>query len=657
MIREKSGLSQSLSLRDRSCSWLCAGAFLSFWIFQLAWIPSFAQSYPYADSAKTTAFIKPLEDRSFPSFFTSDNPDNRTVLSDTTLEGVTQFDPVRKKKWSQAHLGTMGSAHWPIVYQPENRRGFDLGWRQFDLYRINPDSFKFYQLDYAWSEIAYNQGSEQEDAQIQALFSRNFGPQTNFTIQYNRLLYIPLGASKFVNQRARNVAFATGIWYQNPATNYRAGLSFTRNSIEQKDNGGTLNDSYFQPDLFQNEISVPVFLSDAQTRFVTNTLNVHQYLPLFQKPDSTTTPSNNFFLHHHLQYEQGVYKFFDQLNGSPESGVSTTDSIFYRQLLIDPRGLRQQTKWNSLENTFSLNWKTANAFDFVAGLSHKRISLQIEDTQTTINNLFITGKTSLKITNALAVNGYGHLGVLDNAGDYKVKGEISARNSFFTLRATLTQELFGPDFIKQEMRINRRLVWNNEFRSTAATRAAVTCSFPALNLSLSGNYHRIENLIIFDQTGLPAQLNNTVNVLQLFLQNQFKVGPLRNENLLAFQYTPQNDALPLPKLYTQNSLFLEGYVFDRAMLSRLGIHLRLTSSFMPYQYQPLTGTFFIQDGFETGFFPAADAFITVKVSDFRFFFRYDNLTTSLLGQRFYQTTNHPYLNAYMRFGFRWILRN
>ncbi len=614
------------------------------------------QTYAYEDSAKVNTQIAPLENTSLPFLFLASEPKNLKPFADTTLEGINHFDPVRQPLYSHGNLGTMGSAHWPIIYQREFRRGFDMGWRQFNHYQIHPDSFRFYKLQYAWSEIAYNQGSEQEDANIKAIFSRNFGPNTNFTIQYDRLLYIPLSATKFQNQRARNVAFASGLWYENPQSGYQTGFSFIRNSIEQKDNGGVTSDSLFNPNLFQSEISTPVFLADAQTRFVNNNLNFHQYLPLFNTPDSIST--NQLLIHHHLDFEQNLYKFYDNLNGTPTNSLPATDSLFYQDLLIDIRGMRQYHKWRKIENTLSLNWEIPEKVIVKAGLLHRNVRISQETGQQTINNLMVIGDARFDFSKTTSLLTSMHLGLWDNAGDYRIKAMLSIRNnSFVRLNATFIQELFSPDFIKQEMVVNQQPVWTNAFKATAATETNVQLHFPSLSLSLSAAYHRLQNLIFFNYSSLPEQSEESTTLFQTFLRNRFKIGPLGNENLFVFQFTPQSKQLPLPRFYTQNSLFLEGWVFKKAMLARIGLNLRLVSGFNPYKYQPLTGAFYLQDDFTTNLSPIADAFLSIKVSDFRFFFRFDNLSATLLNQRYYLSANHPLLNSYMRFGFRWLLKN
>jgi hypothetical protein len=601
-----------------------------------------------------------------PSAFHPASPGQLYALNDTTLQHFRQFDPIRLPRFDYAHLGTIGSAHWPLIYRPEYRKGFALGWDQFSLYQIHPDSIRFFQLNNAYSEIYYTQGGEQEDARIDALFSRNFGPNTNFSLEYRRLLYIPLAANKYRNQRARNTAFAAGFWYEHPEGRYKAGLSFSRNSTEQKDNGGITTDSLFGRDDFQSPLTVPVYLEEAQTRYVRNDFSFHQFLDFSLGADSTGNGGSLIRFHHHLQYGTGLYKYFDELGGTPDNPLSQNDSIFYGDLLVDVRGLRQQLNWQRLENRLTAGWElkrrgppSANPpARLQLGASHRYFWLQTEPEMIRLQNLLVEARLDVSLGDLISLRTYGHLGLLENQGDYKLEGELKVElPALGILEGRLTNELYSPNFVQQQLRVNEQTVWENAFNKTLATRLYARWTKPEWKLSVSAHYHLIDEYIYFNQEGFPQQESDLLNIFQLSLSKSFRLGPIGNENVVTFQQSTLPEIIAFPEIYSTNSLFIEGFLFRRAMLARFGLDLRLSTAFFPYRYQPLSGQFFIQNEFETGFYPIADLFLAFKVSDFRFFFRFDNLTSLLSEERFYQTADHPYLDTYFRFGFRWILRN
>jgi hypothetical protein len=600
-----------------------------------------------------------------PAYFFPAQPGQVRVLDDTTLRNFAQFDPIRLQTLDYAHLGTVGSAHWPIVFRPVQRKGFDLGWHQFDLYQIHPDSFRFFQLNNAWSEIYYSQGGEQEDARIDATFSRNFGPNTNFSLEYRRLLYIPLAANKYRNQRARNIAFATGFWYEHPEGRYKAGFSLTRNSIEQKDNGGITTDSLFGRDDFQSPLTVPVYLEEAQTRYVRNTFSFHQFLDLPVGRDSLS-PGSLIRFHHHLKYGSGLYKYFDELNGTPETALTQNDSIFYQSQLVDIRGLRQQMQWQQLENKFTAGWelKRQNSRTedpparIQVGASHRIFWLKPEPDRTEVQNLLVEGKLDLAFGENISLSTYAHLGLLDNAGDYKLEGNLKVELPVLgILEGKLISELYSPTFIQQQLLVNHIPLWESNLNKTLATRLYARWHKPEWKLSIAARYHLVDEFIYFNQEAVPQQESNLLSILQLILTKNFRLGPLGNENVITLQQVSPTEILPLPQLYSTNSFFIEGMLFRKAMLARFGVDLRISTAFFPYRYQPLSGQFFIQDQFESGFYPMADVFLAFKVSDFRFFIRFDNLNAIFSDNRFYQTADNPFLDTYFRFGIRWILKN
>ncbi|MFT6705262.1 MAG: hypothetical protein ACJATF_000083 [Flavobacteriales bacterium] len=207
------------------------------------------------------------------------NIDQEYPYQDTSIELFQNYDPARQQQWDYATIGNLGGAHFPFVYQPRQRRGFDIGFHQFDLYKTEYEDFAFFRLRKAFTRLHFTQGKTQQDTYSQALFSRNFSKGINFTLDFKRINH----TGQFQNQKAENTSLAFGFWYKSPGQQYDAFISYISNGIFQEENGG-IDISTINPVNIQEAFSVPVQLGNnvANTAHTERAFHFHQRF-LFNK--------------------------------------------------------------------------------------------------------------------------------------------------------------------------------------------------------------------------------------------------------------------------------------------------------------------------------------------------------------------------------------
>ena len=150
------------------------------------------------------------------------------------------------------------------------------------------------------------------------------------------------------------------------------------------------------------------------------------------------------------------------------------------------------------------------------------------------------------------------------------------------------------------------------------------------------------------QTGLP------INILQLTVKKNFRVGPIHLDNVLSLQNVSES-FIRLPSLYTKNSLYYAGKWF-KVLDVKLGFDLRYSDTFFSNYYHPLVGQFILQDQQEIGNYPSVDAFFSMRVTTFRAFFKWENLTRLANDQLFYPSSFYLYpLNGF-RMGIYCVLK-
>ncbi len=384
-------------------------------------------------------------------------------------------------------------------------------------------------------------------------------------------------------------------------------------------------------------------------------------------PENTLPKGRTYTLMHRLAYKKGTYRFSD---------ISAfADSSYYKNLLLDFRGIRHFVQTRKIENTFAISTfkprksgadKVKQQSDFFEiGIRHSFNWIDEEAADSTVNNLFLTGKWNFAPSERLKVKTYAHLGLWDNAGDYRVSGEF-----FFDLKKlgqlklNAVNQLYRPELLQQRFYISSRNAWTNDFKPTLETNLSATYALPKWGFQASGQYHLLNNFIYFDTLATAQQTGAPLSIFQLILQQNFRLGSFHLDNVIVLQQTT-NDALNLPNLFSKHSLYYDGKWFKRKLQIKLGVDVRMNNSYFANTYNPLVGQFILQNTQKINFFPAVDASASIKVQQFRFFVKAENLTrffADAVGsiqadEQYYQAALYPIQNSRFRLGLGWKFGN
>ena len=594
--------------------------------------------------------------------FYADNPNLEIPFSDSSLIGYFhQYDPARAQDLDYLHLGVVGSAAIPVLYQSPNRKGFDIGLHQFDHYFTRSIDLPFHRLEKPYTNLAYAQLGDQSDTYFTGQFSRNFANGLNFSLDYKRASLVGQ-QNQFPNQNSRNTAIAMGLWIHGENGRYDGFLTFAANTAEQENNGGISVEPSSTGD-FLTLSSAQTFLDNAQTRHSLRDFTYTHYLKFGGFQDSTGRQSRSYTVGHQINYISSNFKSFDTFS----SGPTASDSSYYNNFLVDFRGLRFALEHRRLENTFQLNTfrLKKNSGNVPQGqkdlievaLSHSINWLDFERSDSTINNLFLSGRIGFNPSERLKINTYGHLGLLDNLGDFKLEGELFLDfKKLGQLSAKATNQFYEANLMQSRFEVSQKQIWKNNFQKTLETSLSGTYAIPSFKFSVTGNYFLVNNMIYFDETGFPIQTGTPVNILQLLVQKDFQVGHFHLDNIVSLQ-TISEDFIQLPSFYTKNSLYYVGKWFN-VLNVRLGADLRFNDSFNAYYYNPLTGQFQVQNAFLTESFPVVDGFFSMRVTKFRAFVKWENILNSIDPSRFYyQLAYYPHWQGGLRFGIKWRFVN
>ncbi|MCB9279074.1 MAG: hypothetical protein H6562_09185 [Lewinellaceae bacterium] len=590
--------------------------------------------------------------------FSAQNPNREVPFSDSLLDDFFhQYDPARKKSVDYLTLGILGSAAHPLIYQPADRQGFDVGFHQFDLYLMPAEDLPFYRLQRAYTNVGYTIGSEQPDGYFTGSFSRNFANGLNFTLEHRRIFQLGR-LDQYPNQNTRNTLFATGLWYHSPKGRYDGFFSVAGNTIQQQDNGGLITPPVAEGQFASPSSAVP-YLVDGQTRQSYRDWMYTHYLKFGGRRDSTGRSTRAFTLAHRIAWKDNKYKFFD--------AYTVSDTAFYNRFPsfeADERGARVYMEWQQLENRFELSTfkvakKQARAQarsqrDLLSvGVVHKYHTLKLEPGRETINNLFLTGKLGFHPNETIQLDVNAQLGLWDNAGDYRLEGDLAlGLKKAGVLNLHAVSQLYKPNWIQENYLISGRKIWNNVFKPTLETHLSASYTLPGINLELTGAYNLLNDFIYFDQQGLPRQTGVAVSITQLIARKEFKVGPIHLDNTIALQKASE-DVIRLPEIFGKHGLYYAGLWF-RVLDVRLGFDARYNTAYYAAYYNPFIGQFQLQDRSQVDFYPNLDGYFAMRVSRFRAFVKYENITALLKkGELYYQTADYPFPDAAVRIGIKW----
>ena len=593
-------------------------------------------------------------------YFNLQKPSERYLLTDTSFQNFHIYDPIRLQEFDFVSTGNLGSAHQAIVYQPLFHKGFNAGFNNYDLYKFNHNAIKYYQVEKAYSDIAVSQGNSQEALFTKAKFSKNIAPLVNLAVDYQLIN----NEGIYANQRSRNNSFVINTWFHSTSDRYKGFLSYNTSKIQQKENGGVvLTDALLRKSLVA--IGRPVNTNSAQSEYFQRELAYSHYYELGNIAIDSTNyqPSRNrkYTLFHQLILRKNTNRFVDE--------ASVAGSRYYGNFQKVEQGINQNLEYKEYENTFSIRTYQQNKSQSTAwgkpdkntttkdllevGLTHTYTTLQQSPIDSNFQNVFIFGNAAYTPSPKLKIVTYAHLGVLGQIGDYYVKGDaLVALPKIGELKLGLIAQHYAPNLLQQQLYVSDSLVWKNNFSNTFENSFSASYNLPFLNLTVKGQYHLISNYIYYNELAQPQQTANEVSILQLSLNNHLRWKGFLLENDIYLQNSNQS-FIPLPTYYSIHRLSYQGKIFKKVMDFQAGAQVRINTPYFANNFQPVTAQFFIQNQSQRAFYPTIDAFINIKIKDFRFFINVQNIYDYFTPAFDYPVFSYPAFDSGARFGFRW----
>lgn len=587
--------------------------------------------------------------------------------------------PFYRKDVNATWLGVAGSA---LQYYDWFNRSSENGVSFYDPYEswtYSAKTLPMYNTKTPYTELAYFgtifANSQKESDNLHILTTQNIFPEFNFTLEYDRFG----GNGIMENESTTNKTFVTSVNYLGKRYLMHAG--YIHNKVTRDENGGTSDNSMVR-DTTLDAREYPVYLSDASTSIIRNTLFLDQQYRIpftfirnmkdrridkafkdsvlasgdttlaasleqlleerrAARAEADTLESHDIttaFIGHSSEYSVFRRSYEDNITGT--SGRDFYNNVFN----YNPTTSFDSVRVMKLENRVFLKLQPWSDQAIVSklngGVGNRILSYSTFDptflkgtTNTVWNSAFIYAGVEGQLKDYIhwdATGDYVFLG--DQMNDMSVKANArfdmypfrKARKSPVSFEVNFETSLEEPEFYHQHYYSNH-FKWDNEFGKISTTKIQAGFSIPRWRISARVGYALLSGNVYFDSTGVVRQNNSPMSVLSASLNKNFVLGPIHLDNRLLFQISSNQDILPLPSLAANSRAYLQMNVKRDIMQLQIGAEGWYNTKFYSPGWNPAVGAFYNQKEEKYNNGPVIDAFVNIQWKRACIFLKLENI--------------------------------
>ncbi|MCP4438076.1 MAG: putative porin [Aureispira sp.] len=602
------------------------------------------------DTNKEDERNKPLGDTTQVHYYYIDRPTVQYRI-DTTLRNFEKINASWRDQSDYWDLGNLGSPHFSPIYKTSIKAGFRVGMDQYKMNRLRREDIRYFNIESnrPFTDLYYSQVGQQ-NSYIRAEFAHQLIPDlVYFSLHYNLINY----EGFFAHQKVRNQNFGLTVRANTKNRRYQGYFTFLTNALKNEINGGVEVDTNVYGRAKDFLVNVPVRTTSAQAQNRHTDLSYVHFL-YNASVDSATgkTLATNAF-EHRITYQLNRYKYYDK--GPSES--------FYGTYYTNPRGIRHYIKQEIFENELSfrqaIGGNLSNApVTLKAYLQHSWHFLNQQPEKTQIHNLFAGLIAEGRPEQAFRYKVKGQIGWAKQTWDYYVNGQVGYDfGKFGYVEGKALFQRYQPSLVERRILISWDEVWdNNDFKQVQELSFGGSYSLKRWGFRIEALNHTLNNLIYFDSVGVYQSQNQTINMLQLKLQQDIKVWRFHLDNEVVWQPVLSGaNFFRFPELMLKHNLYFESMVFKKVVRLKVGASVRYNTNYKGYGYTPVIGQFYLQNERMLTFYPMIDVYLAAKIWQFKVFVTAENIMQVITGENAFPTVHNPYPNFLVRFGVGWRL--
>ena len=563
---------------------------------------------------------------------------------------------------AMGYLGNLGS---PVISKLFFDRGESSHFFFYDAYYpYNKDVDKqlFFNTRVPYSRINYQRAGGNIDKEERL--------ETRFTMNFNRHLNVGFDLD-FINAKG---FYASQAAKQNNFSVYANYLSdrievhgyASQTSATNFENGG-ISDSTFitNPESIEQSFTsrdIPTYFTKTWNRMKTNQYYLSARYNLgYNEPSLTPDEEKEFVPVASIilttRYKEQYRRFlsYDTArvtlpNGDEVGKIDTLYNNNYYKSAVD-----DSTRFSTLKNTLALSMREGFRdwvkFGLTVFVEHETRNFNLIDTigdgrykhkeqATTIGG--ILSKQQGKF---LRFNAEADLGVLgENLGEFRISGNVQTTFNIAGKQANLMGEAYiknlKPKFLEQQYH-SKYFWWNNDFDDTRRVYIGGKLFIPFTKTSLSMGVENIQNLVYFDNTKLPFQESDNIQVISARIDQNFKAGIFNWNNSVVYQKSSNEDAIPLPTLSAYSNMFLKTKIVNELTL-QLGVDAHYHTEYYAPGYEAALLQFYNQREKKVGNYPIMTGYANMHLKQMRFFVMMYNIGDLIIGKpNYFSLPNYP----------------
>lgn len=650
--------------------------FIIIFIFILSFQTIYAQSQILDDTTKqvygtNTTFI-------FKEIDIIDNTKKLYKL-DTLLNNFHHFTVVQKSNYLYQDLGGWGTALRPMYFQTPHQIGARVGIDAFRPYLFTADNVEYYDTKSPFIRLNYVQGTTGDQA-ANFIYARNVNKRLSFTLNYKRTNANKVyGADNTRDILADQTTLYLASQYESKNKKYRLLFHYSHLNQIVNEQGGIIKDASL-PDSgrFAYREVVAKLSNRARSWQTHNNFHLYQqykigegligfavsdinrqrdaYSDLFAQDSLSIITRQNYypFTQTYTMQNGVVFPLYNFSN------TSTNDGTIYWQ--IDNK-IGWKGRWRKFN--YQVYYKN-RIYDFYLTDRKLKFAYQYDSQGNIISsrnispNLgkgiqnFIGGKMFLQLKDStrLTLEAEHLLG-----RDYHLSGVFQSK--WFVAKGK--SMLYSPSLLEQNY-VSNHFIWNNTNLSNVFVNEVEAEAFwnnKFLFVRPFFNYQVVANYIYFNEKALPQQTNDVLQMTRLGTDVELKFGKLKTIQSATYFQNIGSNLFRAPALSYTGRVFCEDCLYKSRIKSQIGIEASYKTNYLANAYLPVVKQYHLQNTRFVQEFWYLEAFMNVKIDNFRIFGKFINLLNFRKADyRSYETTpEYPAMPFTFTFGIDWMFFN
>ena len=536
------------------------------------------------------------------------------------------------------------------------------------------EDIKYYNVPTPFTELFFKTTMEQGQLS-DALITLNTNPNFNFAIAYRGMR----SQGKYVNQRSNNEAFRFSFNLNSRNHKYNIKGHYVSQNIGNNENGGVTEQSLSQFELGDPEFKERSVLNVRLKRAYNELKGKRSYLnqEYFLKGDSNSINENGWSIFHEFLNETKFYIYEDSQRSEYFGPIASQEA-------------KDQVNWAVIQNTIGVNYNNSKLGEIKGAIEYYKTDYFFKNflvPNNNSNNLIVYKQLFLSGNYLFNWKGFNFDTSFKKtiSGDYRsdfveISGKIIFKQkNYFEIGIKKINKAPDLNFILYKSSYEKYNWYNDNLKNEDFTLLSSTLFINEIG-KFTVSLQKLENYIYYSQNFnipigqeenneeevflYPTQLLTLVNqseenidYLKIRYDSNFKYRKFELANTIQYQKSNNGNTemsiLNVPKWNLRSSLSYSSFVFKKAMYLKFGITGQYFTKFYINKYNPLLGSFLVQNKYEIGDFPRLDFFINGKIKKARLFLKYEHFNSTFSRYNVFSSEGYPYRDAIIRFGIVW----